>query len=151
MVGSLGDAEEGIIGGERYLRGGKCAVGGLNVGWQNIRGSITKKVKDIKLHMEEEDIAIFGIGETNLKTEKGPKIEGYEWIGRGTSEAKGGVGIYIKENMIRRRSILVGKEGWRGVRVFTSSDLWIDVIFMYLWQNNKKMLDVPTENKLILE
>ena len=117
-------------------------------GFVNVRGGLYEKREQVENFVGELKLDFFGVGESNLAEREEVKIKGFNWVGRGTVERIGGVGIYVRKGLIYRK-IKKKREGWIGIKIKTEMG-WIRVLCCYLWQDGKVALDARAENGRIL-
>ena len=72
----------------------------LTIGYTNARG-IKSKLSSLQVLLEDKNIDIMVITETNMKQKQNLKINGYRWFGRPrTNKSGGGVGFLIKNSLV---------------------------------------------------
>ena len=74
----------------------------LTFNFLNIRG-VSSKIHDLNRHLLSQDVAIFGLAETFLKSDDRPHSlnKDYQWIGKSRkgNKSKGGIGLCISRNL----------------------------------------------------
>lgn len=116
----------------------------MKVGFVNMHGAFRRKVGQVCEAAKIRGVEVMGLAETNLRGVGGEvQVDGWQWIGQGTEHRVGGVGLLVREELVWRE--FRGGEGWKAVGVQTEGG-WTIVCVVYLWQKNKKGLEVYEEN-----